>query len=702
MSKQPLSRLFHPRAIGVYGASADPKKIGGRPVDFIKRSGFEGPLYPINPNYPEIQGLKAYPRATAIEGPLDLVIVAVPAPGVVAALEDCAAKGVGGCVVLSSGFAEAGGAQGEAWQAQIVELSRRTGMRVVGPNCMGIINVRRGILGTFTPSAEGSGLKPGRISLVSQSGAFGGFCLALMRQNGIGLNLWITTGNQSDVDFADCVRYYADDADTSVIVGYIEGITDRDRLIDALAYARSKEKPVVVMKVGSSDAGAAAAASHTASLAGADQVYDGLFRQYGVYRAHSIDEFFDVAYACATASAKPKSDRLGIVTVSGGVGVLMADVAAKVGLDVAPMPEDAQRQLKEYLPFAGTRNPVDMTAQLVNDLSLFEKNFEMLLARGNYDTVVSFLSSVGLDKNLNQEIIGQLRKVLANYPGRLVIMSMLSNQEVRRMYEQEGLLVFDEPTRAVRAAAALRHFARELERAKTLDAPPSLPAGVRKVERGALNETQAKEILMSAGIPMTREVVAKTADEAARQANEIGFPVVLKIASPDIQHKSDIGGVLLKLADAEAVRAGFHTIMQRVRKAEPNARIDGVVVAQMITGGVETILGVNRDPVFGPVVMFGIGGVFVEAFKDVAFRVAPFGEAEARAMIDEVKGRVMLRGLRGAPPADEAALVRALAQLSSFAAANADVIETIDINPFVVLPAGQGAVALDALIVTRD
>lgn len=207
---------------------------------------------------------------------------------------------------------------------------------------------------------------------------------------------------------------------------------------------------------------------------------------------------------------------------------------------------------------------------------------------------------------------------------------------------------------------------------------------------------------MSAGIPMTREVVAKTADEAARQATEIGFPVVLKIASPDIQHKSDIGGVLLKLADAEAVRAGFDTIMQRVRKAEPNARIDGVVVAQMITGGVETILGVNRDPVFGPVVMFGIGGVFVEAFKDVAFRVAPFGEAEARAMIDEVKGRVMLRGLRGAPPADEAALVRALAQLSSFAAANADVIETIDINPFVVLPAGQGAVALDALIVTRD
>ena len=295
-----LDALFNPRAIAVYGASADPTKIGGRPLDFLKDSGYDGPLYPINPKSPEIQGLPAFATVSAVPGPVDMAIVAVPAPGVLAALEDCAAKGVGGAVVLSSGFAEVGG-PGVLWQQQITALTRRTGMRVVGPNCMGIINVRRRILGTFTPSAAGFGLVPGRISLVSQSGAFGGYCLSLIRQRGLGLNLWITTGNQCDVDFADCVNHYAQDDGTDVIMGYVEAATDKDRLVSALALARERGKRIVLMKVGSSEAGAQATASHTASLAGSDQVYDGLFKQYGVYRARTIDELFDVAYACSVS-----------------------------------------------------------------------------------------------------------------------------------------------------------------------------------------------------------------------------------------------------------------------------------------------------------------------------------------------------------------------------------------------------------------
>ncbi|HEV7912613.1 MAG TPA: CoA-binding protein, partial [Albitalea sp.] len=327
-----MHRLFHPRSVAFYGASADPRKIGGRPLDFIKSTHFDGALYPVNPHHQEIQGLKAYPTVEAIAGPVDMAIVAVPAPHVVAALEDCARKNVGGAVVLSAGFAEVGG-QGAEWQRQITELSRRSGMRVVGPNCMGIINVRRGLLGTFTPSAAGFGLTPGRISLVSQSGAFGGYCLSLIRQRGLGLNLWVTTGNQSDVDFADCVRFYADDEDTDVIVGYVEAVSDKDRLLQALTLARERGKRIVMMKVGSSEAGAHAAASHTASLAGSDPVYDGLFRQYGVYRARSIDELFDVAYACSVSRTPPKGNRLGLLTVSGGVGALMADAADDYAMD---------------------------------------------------------------------------------------------------------------------------------------------------------------------------------------------------------------------------------------------------------------------------------------------------------------------------------------------------------------------------------
>ncbi len=695
-----LDALFNPRAIAVYGASSDPTKIGGRPLDFLKGSGYDGPLYPINPKSAMIQGLPAFATVSAVPGPVDMAIVAVPAPGVLAALEDCAAKGVGGAVVLSSGFAEVGG-QGAQWQQQITALARRTGMRVVGPNCMGIINVRRRILGTFTPSAAGFGLVPGRISLVSQSGAFGGYCLSLIRQRGLGLNLWITTGNQCDVDFADCVNHYAQDDGTDVIMGYVEAATDKDRLVAALALARARGKRIVLMKVGSSEAGAQATASHTASLAGSDQVYDGLFKQYGVYRARTIDELFDVAYACSVARQPPKGNRIGLLTVSGGVGALMADVATECGLDVAPMPEDAQRRLKEILPFAGPRNPVDMTAQLVNDLTLFEKNFQLMLEEGGYDVVVAFLSSVGQVAELSSNLLEQLKKVLQRFPDRTVIMSMLASAEVRKLYEAAGVMLFDEPTRAVRAASALVHLAAEAERAKTLSAPPALPAGALAPPAHAINEIEAKRVLASAGIPVVRELLAASEDEAVRCAAETGYPLVLKIASADIAHKSEIGGVLLGLSDEAQVREGFRTLMQRAHQHAPQARLDGVVVARMAQKGVETILGVHRDPVFGPVVMFGLGGVFVEAFKDVAFRIAPFGVAEARAMINEVKGRILLTGLRGQPPADEDALADAVSRLSVYAARHADAIESIDINPFVVLPRGEGAMALDALIVPR-
>ena len=699
-SRGSLAPLFEPRAIAVYGASSDPTKIGGRPLDFLKSSGFDGALYPINPKAAQIQGLPAFATVSAVPGPVDLAIVAVPAPGVLAALEDCAAKGVGGAVVLSSGFAETGG-QGVAWQAGISALARRTGMRVVGPNCMGLINVRRRLLGTFTPSAAGFGLVPGRISLVSQSGAFGGYCLSLIRQRGLGLNLWITTGNQCDVDVADCIAHFAGDDGTQVIVAYLEAATDKDRLVAALALARERGKRVVVMKVGRSEAGAQAAASHTASLAGSDQVYEGLFRQYGVWRARSIDELFDVAYACSVNAPAPLGRRLGLLTVSGGVGALMADVASDCALDVAPMPEDAQRRLKELVPFCGPRNPVDMTAQLVNDLTLFGRNFQIMLEEGGYDVVVAFLSSVGQVMELSRSLLEQLQAVLRRFPDRAVVFSSLASPEVRRMYEAAGVLLFDEPTRAVRAAAALVYFAEQSRRAALADAPPALPAGALPPPARAVNEVQAKAILASAGVAAVAERIAADEESAVREAMALGYPVVLKIASADIAHKSEIGGVIVGLADEAQLRKAFRTLIQRAATHAPQARVDGVVVARMAERGVETILGVVRDPVFGAVVMFGLGGVFVEAFQDVAFRVAPFGVDEARAMIGEVKGRVLLRGVRGQPPADEDALAAALAALSVYAARHADAIESIDINPLLVLPRGRGVQALDALIVPK-
>jgi acetate---CoA ligase (ADP-forming) len=697
-SRASLAPLFDPRSVAIYGASSDPSKIGGRPLDFLKASGFDGDLYPINPKCDRIQGLPSFPAACAVPGPVDLAIIAVPAPAVLAALEDCAAKGIAGAVVLSSGFAETGG-PGVAWQAAISALARRTGMRVVGPNCMGLINVRRRLLGTFTPSAAGFGLVPGRISLVSQSGAFGGYCLSLIRRRGLGLNLWITTGNQCDVDVADCIDHFARDEETRVIAVYLEAATDRDRFVAALSLARDRGKRVVVMKVGRSEVGAQAAASHTASMAGSDQVYEGVFRQYGAWRARSIDELFDVAYACSVETPTPLGRRIGLLTVSGGVGALMADVAADHALDVTPMPDDAQRRLKELVPFCGPRNPVDMTAQLVNDLTLFGRNFQIMLDEGGYDVVVAFLSSVGQVLDLSRSLLEQLQDVLRRFPDRVVVFSSLATPEVRKMYEAKGVLLFDEPTRAVRAAAALVYFAEQARRAAVPDVAPAVPAGCPPPPDQPINEVVAKAVLAAAGIPAVPERLVADEQAAVREATALGFPVVLKIASADIAHKSEIGGVIVGLSDEKGVREAFRSLMHRARDGAPQARIDGVVVAAQADRGVETILGVVRDPVFGAVVMFGLGGVFVEAFQDVAFRLAPFGEAQAHAMIDEVKGRVLLRGLRGQAPADENALAAALAALSAFAAKYADTVESIDINPLVVLPRGQGVRALDALIV---
>ena len=692
-----MEAIFAPRSVAVIGASSDPKRIGGRPVDFLIRHGFDGPILPINPRSPEVQGLTAYPSIS--EAPLtpDLAVIALPAPLAVQAVEECAARGVRGAVIFSSGFSEVDDA-GAALQARMVDIAREGGMRLVGPNCLGIANVRHNLYATFTPGVEKHLPRPGGVSIVSQSGAFGSYCMTLVRMRGLGVNLWATTGNSCDVDFADAVAYCAQDDETRVIMGYLEGATDRDRLVEALELARAREKPVVMMKVGRSAVGAEAAQSHTASLAGSDAVYDAAFRQYGVYRAQSVDEMFDVTYACAESASMMQGDRLGLVTVSGGVGVLMADEAERLKLDVPALPDHAQRKLKEVLPFAGVRNPVDVTAQLVNQIDLLETNMDVLFGDGEIDGAIIFMSTVGLVADLNEAIRTGLERIREKYSGRPMLFCSLTEPEGRAAYERSGFIVFEEPTRAVRAMAALSYFARSFARAGVADPIPEL-SDLSPLPDGMINEIEAKALLSEAGIAIVRETLAKTPEAAAEAAREMGFPVVLKIASPDILHKSDIGGVALNLRTVEEVRSAGARILELASEKAPDARIDGLVVAEQAAPGLEAILGVTRDPAFGPVVMFGLGGVLVEALGDVSFRVAPFGPLEARRMIDEIRGRKLLDAFRGAPERDIDALAEAISCLSAFAAHHGAALETVDVNPLIVGARGQGALAADGVIV---
>jgi len=691
-----LDFLFKPASIAVIGASRDPAKIGGLPIAFTIAGKFSKPIYPVNPGTSEVQGLKAYPTIAAVPGAVDLAVIALPAPGVLPALRDCAAKGVRGAIVFSAGFAEVDGAGREA-QAEIAALGRATGMRVVGPNCMGVVNFRTGLVANFHPAFRDGIRGAGRIGLVTQSGALSGLCFQMANDRGLAFSMSASTGNEADVDAADCLAYLAEDADTDVIMLYIEGCRDGRKLMDALDRARRKRKPVIYLKPGTTEAGAAAIASHTASLASSDAVFEAVARQCGAYRARSLEEFFDISTACANGIL-PGDDRVGLVTVSGGIGALMADAAIRAGLDVAPLPEAAQQKILDLVPFAATRNPIDITGHVVNDPRLTDRALEIVFESCAYGSVILSVGASGrspIRAPQLLEVAGALRK---RFPETLLCLSCLATPEFHRSLRELGCLWVEEPVHAVRAVAALAGFRRAFAEPphSSIELPPAEP-----LPAAPIDEPAALALLARVGIPVVPHKVARTADEAAEIATELGYPVALKVVAPEIIHKTEVGGVALRLGSAGAVREAFSEIEARVRRHRPEATFRGCLVAPMIADGVETILGIQNDPAFGPMVMLGLGGVLVEAIGDVVLRAAPIGPEEAHRMIRELRGRKILEGFRGAPPADTEALVDALVQLSRLAAAQGDRLASLDINPFVVLPRGRGALALDAAIVPR-
>jgi acetate---CoA ligase (ADP-forming) len=691
-----LEAMLRPKSVAIIGASDTPSRIGGRPIHSMKTLGFKGDLYPVNPKWETIQDLPAFGKIQEVPKGVDCAIIAVPAKIAVQAVRDCADHGVKSAVMFTSGFAELSD-DGAKAQQEITGIAKESGMRLIGPNCLGVFNVDASWYGTFTNAPGMLRLPPGPMGIVSQSGAYGAHVFMVSQLRGVGSNYWVTTGNESDVDVAEVIEFYAQAPDVKVILAYAEGMKNADRICNALEMARDAEKPVIFMKVGSTDVGAQAAASHTASLAGADAVYDALFKQYGVYRAETTEEFVDVAYACQYGRY-PTGRKIDLQTISGGVGVQMADASVKYDLDVAPLPVATQKKLKELIPFAGVTNPVDFTAQALNDPSLMEANISMTIDEADFDAHIVYMASVPASpftKDICKQIFTNIRE---KYADEIMMMSIIGPEEVVSTYEDLGIPCYEDPSLAVRAMASLMHFGEVFERGRP-DAPPALPAEALPAPTTPIAEHEAKRVLSSIGVPVTTEDLVQSREEAVSVWKKIGGKVVMKIASPDILHKTEIGGVLLNLNSAEEVAEGYDTLVQRAKTAKPNAKIDGVIVAEMVSGGVETVMGVVCDPVFGPAVMFGLGGVFVEVLKDVTFRLAPFGVDEAHRMVNEIQGRAMLDGVRGAPPSDIDALAEALSKLSVFAAANADSIETIDVNPFIVLP--SGAIAVDALIVPK-
>jgi len=693
MTANRLSPLLSPTSVAVIGASDDPSRIGGKPIAYMLKQGYAGKILPVNPNRKTVQGIEAYKSIDDLPVTPDIAIVAVPVGAVLDTVTALARKGTAGAIVFSAGFAETG-ATGAALEDQIVATARVHGMRLLGPNSLGMVNPRVNFYGSFATGLELGFPKPGNVAIVSQSGAYGAHLMTVAVAAGIGLSAMIMTGNEADLTLGDMVDMMVDDANTQVIALYSEGIRNAGTLVKALERARQMRKPVVIMKVGQSALGQTAAMSHTASIAGDDRVFDAVMQELGVIRAQTTEQMLDIA-RLATRGIYPDHNSLGVLTISGGAGVIISDAAAAADLPMPAMPADAQARLLKLLPYASPINPVDTTAQLLNDMSLVRVFADSLVKDGGYPSILGFITYTATASTTAARLRPELKAIASAHPDRLFVLSALGPADKLRAYEEDGFTVFEDPSRAVAAIAAMGRYGQSFARGPRQN-PPTV--GQVKLATHTLSEAQAKEQLAAAGIACAPEIVCKSADAAVAAAQSLGQPVVMKIVSPDILHKTEMGGVLLNIEGEQAVRDGYATLLSRAQEAVPSARIEGVLVAKQLQGGVQCIIGTHRDPVFGPVAMFGLGGIFVEILDDVVLHRCPFGEDVALEMIQSIKGAPLLLGARGHAKADIAALATMLSRLSAFAVAAGPELESIDINPVFVMPEGQGALAADAVM----
>ncbi len=688
-----LNRFFYPKAIAIIGASGDPNKLGGRPVDQTLRLGFQGKIYPVNPGSAEVQGLKAYGEIAALPDDTDCAIIVVPARGVEEAVEACAAKKIPLAVILSSGFAEAS-EKGREAQLRIAAKASAAGMRLVGPNSMGGLSLESRFSATFTGICEHTGKdwpELGPVSIASQSGFVGSHLMGMLRDRGVGIAKWIATGNQADIDISDCISHLARDEITKVIAVYLEGTTRPAALRKAFQLARANGKTVIALKAGRTDEGAAAVASHTASMVGGYDVYEAVFKQDGVYCADSVEEMIDVIVACSTKRAIP-GPRMAVGTVSGGLGILATDEATKHGFVLPTLEEHLQKHVREGNPLATVRNPVDN-----GSLVQYNRVVDALAVEGDFDSAIFIIGHFGLLEHNMGALHDWLAAARKRRPERYLALVACLSDEWQLKFQSLDIFVCDELTRAIAAMASVRSIQASTG-VPELEKKPEVPAIAVANEIFTGGERAAKQLVEKIGVKTVGDVLAKNHTEAGAAARKFGGRVVLKIASPDIAHKSDIGGVMLGIEGEEAAARAFDMIMEKAAQAMPQARLEGVLVSPMISGGVETIVGMKRDAVFGPAIMFGLGGIFAEIFHDTALRVAPFGIETARQMIREVKSFPLLAGARGRPEADIEALAEALSRLSVFAASQGGAFGSIEINPLIVLPKGQGVIAVDALV----
>jgi acetyl coenzyme A synthetase (ADP forming)-like protein len=689
-----LEMFTNPRGVAVVGASPTPGKLGHAVLQNIIQYGYKGRIYPINPKAGEILELPAYASVKDIPGPVDLAVVLVPAQVVPDVIEECGQAGITGAVVITAGFREVG-REGRLLEGQMIEIARRYGMRLVGPNVLGIIDTVINLNASFAAGMPRSG----RIAFMSQSGALCTSILDFALGQGIGFSRFYSIGNKADLNEIDFLRAWSEDLETNVIAAYLEGISNGPEFMK-VARQVTRRKPVVSIKSGTTSAGSRAATSHTGTLAGSEKAYEAAFKQVGIVRAGSVQELFDYAQAFARQPL-PENDAVAVVTNAGGPGIMASDAVERSGMRLASLTPSIQQKLRAALPAAASVvNPIDVLGDapadrytLAIEAALSDPNVGILLV------VLTPQTSTQIPETARS--LGELSRKFKK-PTFAAFMGDQAIHPAMEIFTRYSLPNYPVPERAVAAIAALWRRCQWLKTPELKVEPLAVDRAkvsqvldkVHSEGRATAGDSEAKDVLAAYGVPLPKSVLAKNSDEAVAAAETIGYPVVMKIASPDILHKTDIGGVKLNLASASDVRDAFDLIMYRTTRHMPDATIWGCQVQQMVKGGKETIIGMNRDPQFGPLLMFGLGGVYVEALKDVTFRVAPIDRREAREMLSEIRAYNLLRGVRGEKPSDLEAIADTMVRISQLVMDFPQIVE-LDINPLLVFPAGQGVLGLD-------
>jgi acetyltransferase len=699
-----LKKFFSPDSIAVVGASTNPKKLGYAVLENLVKGGYarKGSVYPINLNAEEILGIPAYPTVLDVPGPIDLGVIVIPYPHVPAALRTCGEKGIQAVIVISAGFREAG-KEGLERELELIDIAKENNIRLIGPNCLGVID-------TYTPlnASFSAGTPPsGPMAFMSQSGALGTAVLDIALAGRLGLSKFVSLGNKADVDEIDLLNAWSDDPHTRVIMIYSEGMSNGQQFINT-ARQVSAVKPIVAIKSGVTQSGSRAVSSHTGSLAGSEQAYHAAFRQAGVLRADSMQSLFDIALALGYQPLL-EGERIAIITNAGGPGILATDALERSGLSLARFKIETKSALAQYLPDAASAaNPVDVLGDARANRYKFA--LETVVADPNVDGLLVVLTPQAMTEiEATANAVGEIAKSI----DKPIITSFMGEAQVEsgvNLLEQYGVPNYPFPERAALAFKAMSEYRHVLNRSEpkyieyTVDHESTREVldKVRAEERLSIGDAEARQILTAYGLKIPQSEIAATPEEAIDLARKFGFPVVLKIASPDILHKTDVGGVKVGLNSSEDVRDAFELMTYRAQRYVPRAHLWGCLVQEMVPeGGQEVLVGMNRDPQFGPLVTFGLGGIYVETLKDVTFRVAPFSLQEAEEMLSEIRAHAILDGVRGQPPLDKAAIVDTLMRIAQLVQDYPEIVE-LDINPLVVYPEGQGAIAIDMRLVLMD